>query len=39
MRPLTAEIKNNKEIPSNSVIRDKKNILLGNIYIKKIGVK
>ena len=35
MRPLTAEIKNNKEIPSNSIIRDKKNILPGNIYIKK----
>ena len=38
MRPLTAEIKNNNEIPSNSVIRDKKNILRGNIHKIKIGV-
>ena len=38
IRPLTAEIKNNNLIPSNSVIRDKKNILRGNIHKKKIGV-
>ena len=38
MRPLTAEIKNNDLIPSNSVIRDKENILHGNIHKKKIGV-
>ena len=38
MRPWTAEIKNNNQIPSNSVIRDKKNILRGNIHKKKIGV-
>ena len=38
MRPLTAENKNNNQIPSNSVIRDKKNILRGNIHKKKIGV-
>ena len=38
MRPFTAEIKNNNLIPSNSVIRDKKNILPHNIHKKKIGV-
>ena len=35
MRPLTARIKNNNQIPSNSVIRDKKNILRGNMHKKK----
>ena len=34
MRPLTAEIKNNNEIPCNSVIR--KNISRGNIHKKKL---
>ena len=34
MRPLTAEIKNNNYIPSNSVIR--KNISRGNIHKKKL---
>ena len=34
MRPLTAEIKNNNVIPSNSVIRDKRNIRVV-IYIRK----
>ena len=38
MRPLTAEIENNNQIPSDSVNRDKKNILRGNIHKKKIGV-
>ena len=33
-RPLTAEIKNNNLIPSNSVIRDKRNIRVV-IYIRK----
>ena len=36
MRPLTVEIKNNNYIPSNSVIRDKKNISCGNIHNKKL---
>ena len=36
MRPLTAEIKNNNYIPSDSVIRDKKNIPRGNIHNKKL---
>ena len=37
MRPLTAEIKkNNNKIPSNSVIRNKKNISRGNIHKKKL---
>ena len=36
MRPLTAEIKNNNYIPSNSVIRDKKNISRSNIHKKKL---
>ena len=35
MRPLTAEIKNNK-IPGKSVIRNKKNISRGNIHKKKL---
>ena len=35
MRPLTAEIKKNNSIPSNSVIRDKKNTLRGNIHKNK----
>ena len=35
MRPLTDEIKNNNKIPSNSVIRDKKNISRGNIHKTK----
>ena len=39
MRPLTAEIKNNNQIPSYSVIRDKKNISRCNVHKKKIGVK
>ena len=39
MMSLTAEIKNNNLIPSNSVIRDK-NIARGNIQSpEKIGVK
>ena len=38
MRPLTAEIENNNQIPSDSVNRDKKNILRGNIQKKKVGV-
>ena len=38
IRPFTAEIKKNNYIPSNSVIREKKNILPGNIHKKKIGV-
>ena len=33
-RPLTAEIKNDNLIPSNSVIRDKKNVRVV-IYIRK----
>ena len=36
MRPLTAEIKNNNYIPSNSVNRDKKNISRGNLHKKKL---
>ena len=36
MRPLTAEIKNDNKIPSNSVIRNKRNILCGNIHKKKL---
>ena len=36
MRPSTAEIKNNNEIPSNSVIRDKNNISRSNIHKKKL---
>ena len=39
MRPLTAEIKNNNLIPSNNVIRDKKNISRGNIHKTKYGVR
>ena len=35
MRPLTAEIINNNQLPSNSVIRDKKNVSRGNIRKKK----
>ena len=35
MRPLTAEIKNNK-IPGKSVIRNKKNISRNNIHKKKL---
>ena len=36
MRSLTAEIKNNNYISSNSVIRDMKNISRGNIHSKKL---
>ena len=36
MRPLTAEIKNNNYILSNSVIRYKKNITRGSIHKKKL---
>ena len=36
MRHLTAEIKNNNQIPCNSVIRDRKNISRGNIRKKKL---
>ena len=39
MRLSTAEIKNNNYIPSNSVIRYKKNSSRGNIHKKNIGVK
>ena len=39
MRPLIAEIKNDNKIPSNSVIRNKRNISRGNIHKKKIGVQ
>ena len=35
MRPFTAEIQNNNYIPSNNVIRDKKNISRGNVHQKK----
>ena len=36
MRLLTAEIINNNKIPSNSVIRDKKNVSRGNTRKKKL---
>ena len=36
MRPLTAEIRNNNSILGNSVIRDKENILRGNVHKKKL---
>ena len=36
MRPLTAEIRNNNEIPSNGVIRDKKNISRGNTHKEEL---
>ena len=34
MGPLIAKIKNNISILSNSVIRDKKNVSRGNIYVR-----